>query len=170
MEVDHNVQNVNQVRRVVEREPQDSAALVDLLECKPVAERPEVVEEGQTDHSRPVMVEQSAGIYHPVAFALLLLLVLGLSVVVVVVRFVVLHPNYWPPFEPLVRLDRRFGLVRFGFHLQQALALQSNLNCFCFFLFLSFLVFFLTASVALSALLLLLAEPATSSRLSWPPL
>ena len=59
-EVEGDVQHVQQVRRVVQREPHRQVLVVDLLEGEAVDDDPEVVEEGHADHAGPP-VTQAAG-------------------------------------------------------------------------------------------------------------
>lgn len=59
-EVKGNVKDVDQIAKVVETQPHHQRVAGDLLEGKAVDEHPEVVEEGQRDHHRPI-VAQTAG-------------------------------------------------------------------------------------------------------------
>lgn len=72
-EVNHHVEQVDQIGRVVKREPEGHSVVVDLLEGKAVTERPEVVEEGQADHHGPVMVQRAGRIEHAALLARLAL-------------------------------------------------------------------------------------------------
>jgi len=52
-EVKDDVEDVEQVGRVVKREPDGHVVRADLVEREPIDEYPEVVDERYTDHKRP---------------------------------------------------------------------------------------------------------------------
>ena len=67
--MEDDVQKVNDVHEVVEREPDEQSVQGDLSEAEPEDDDPEVVEEGQGDDHGPVVAESPGRIEHewPVA-------------------------------------------------------------------------------------------------------
>ena len=63
-EVEGNVQHVDQIAKVVETQPHHQRVAGDLLEGKAVDEHPEVVEEGQRDHHRPIVAQTAGRVEH----------------------------------------------------------------------------------------------------------
>ena len=63
-EVEHNVQQVDEIHEVVEAEPDEDCVPGDLGEGEPEDDHPEVVEEGQGHHHRPVVAEAARRVEH----------------------------------------------------------------------------------------------------------
>ena len=68
-EVEHDVEQVEEVGGVVQGEPHGHVVPVNLLEGKPVDDDPKVVEERHTDHAGPPVAQPSGRVEHerPVA-------------------------------------------------------------------------------------------------------